>query len=63
MNKLGWKKMKIKNKIDSKGREIIKTIKRKNYTINFVKQDNLEENLGGLYKLAAELLADESLRN
>lgn len=42
--------------------KVIKTIKKKNYTIEFIEQDNLEKNPEGLYKLFAELIYKNSMK-
>ncbi|MEK3855914.1 hypothetical protein [Cytobacillus sp. FSL H8-0458] len=56
--------MKKENKcFDQKGRKIIRRIVRKSYTINFVKQDDLEQNLDRLYEVIAELLIDKCTNN
>lgn len=56
--------MEKKNKcFDEKGRKIIKRIIRKNYTIKFLEQENLEQNLDRLYEVIAELLIDEYIDN
>ncbi|WP_226087505.1 hypothetical protein [Mesobacillus sp. S13] len=49
-------------KIDSKGREVIRKLERKNYSIKFVEQDNLEKNLDRLYDVIAELLYEDAMR-
>lgn len=51
----------MEKEFDKKGREVILKIKEKNYTIKFVKQDNLEKNLDGLYQVVANLLYEEAL--
>lgn len=45
---------------DVKGREIIRIIKREKYTINFVRQENLETNLDEYYKMIAKLIVEEA---
>lgn len=66
VSKGGYKgvSMKKENKcFDQKGRKIIRRIVRKSYTINFVKQDDLEQNLDRLYEVIAELLIDKCTNN
>jgi hypothetical protein len=40
----------LENSEEMQGYEIIEIKKRKNYSITFVKHDNLEEDLTGLYE-------------
>jgi len=42
-------------------REILKEIRRKNYIIKFSKQENLEKDLEGLYRVMGELLYKQAL--
>lgn len=55
--------MENNKEFDSKGREILKKIKRKKYIIEFIKQENLEKNLDSLYEVIAELLVEEAIKN
>ncbi|MCM3160967.1 hypothetical protein [Metabacillus litoralis] len=44
-------------------RKVLKIVKRKNYTIIFSEQENLEDDLTGLYRVIAELLYEDALKN
>jgi hypothetical protein len=46
----------LENSEEMQGYEIIGIKKRKNYSITFIKHDNLEEDLTGLYEGLARIL-------
>jgi hypothetical protein len=46
----------LENSEEMQGYEIIEIKKRKNYSITFVKHDNLEEDLTGLYEGLVRIL-------
>ncbi|WP_157801086.1 hypothetical protein [Bacillus solitudinis] len=47
---------------DPKGREILAVVKKKNYSIRFVKNENAEKSLDGLSRAIAELLYEEAIK-
>jgi hypothetical protein len=43
-------------------REVIKRIEKKNFVIEFVKQDNISDNHENLYKVVADILYNRAMK-